>query len=122
MGLYVMTLDDEQTRAAYYVAAEVIRSRQRLGQPVPAWLRKHYALLDTAVRVSPTRQAVAENGDCATQSAHGEIIGTREVAEMLGLTRRQVQRQAGQLGGARVCGRLLFPRADIADYARRGGR
>jgi len=113
-----MTLDDEQTRAAYYIVSELIRSRQRTGQPIPDWMRRHYALLDTEIRdASRTRHPLVENGAVGAQSQHEDVIGTREVAEMLNVTPRQVQRQAGQLGGARVCGRLLFIRADIAEYA-----
>ena len=120
-----MTLDDEQTRAAYYVAAEVIRSRQRTGQPIPAWLRKHYDRPDTAVRgMAPRGHSVAENGDGGTQSQHEQhdVIGSREVGAMLSIAPRQVRRRAGQLGGVLVAGRLLFLRETVAEYARRGGR
>jgi hypothetical protein len=111
-----MNLTGDDLRAAYYVASEVIRTRRRTGQPIPDWLRKHYTLLDAAMRVSPTRQPVVENG-APDQHSRDDIIGSREVAAMLNLTERQVQRRAAQLGGTRVCGRLLFLRADIADHA-----
>ncbi|HWY01255.1 MAG TPA: helix-turn-helix domain-containing protein [Mycobacterium sp.] len=115
-----MTLDDE-LRANYYLCAEVIRSRRRTGQPIPEWMRRHFNQLEAQFKgMSPTRHPVVGNGDCAPQSQHGDIIGTREVAEMLKLTPRQVQLRANQLGGVRVCGRLLFMRAEIAEWARGG--
>jgi hypothetical protein len=115
-----VNLTGDDLRAAYYCVAEVVRSRRRTGASIPGWMKIHFDRLDTAVRLSPTRQAVAENGGRAPQSAHG-IIGTAEAAAILGWSTRRVQREAGQLGGARVCGRLLFLRETIADYARRGG-
>jgi hypothetical protein len=115
-----MKLLGDDLRAAYYVTTEVVRSRQRSGVPIPDWMKRHYALLNTAILdESRMRHPIVENGPAGTQSAHGEIIGTCEVAAMLNLTPRQVQRQAGHLGGVRVCGRLLFMRADIAEHAER---
>jgi hypothetical protein len=115
-----VTLDDELLRAAYYCCSEVLRTRRRVGVPIPDWLHAYYRRLDAAYRgLSPTRHPVAGNGVLDRHSRDGEIIGTREVAEMLGLTPRQVQRRAGQLGGTRVCGRLLFLRAEIAETVER---
>ena len=47
-----MNLTGTDLHAALYVAAEVIRSRQRTGQPVPTWLRRHFNRLDTEIRRS----------------------------------------------------------------------
>jgi hypothetical protein len=113
-----MILDDEQTRAAYYTAAEVIRSRQRSGQPIPPWLKQHHALLDAAIRddESRTRQRGAENGDQGRQS---ELIGTRQAAELLHLSSREVQRSAADLGGRLVGHGWVFSRDAVIMHARR---
>jgi hypothetical protein len=115
-------LNDEQTQAAYYCVAALVRSRQRGGQPIPAWLHRHYSQLDTVVRGSAPRGAsVAGNADGASHSQDA-VIGTTETAEMLSLTPRQVRRRADQLGGRLIGDRWLFSPQNVADYAARGGR
>jgi hypothetical protein len=115
-----MILDDEQTRIAYYVASEILRSRRRLGQPIPQWLFAHYKQLDAAYRgMSPRRHDGPEIGADAPQSGHADLMGTRQVADMLGLSARQVRCRADQLGGVRVCGRLLFMRESVVNYRKR---
>ncbi len=114
-----MRLSGPEIRAAYYVASEVIRSRQRNGQPIPAWMRRHFNQLDTAVRVSRPRHDEREIGGREEQSRHANAIGAREAAEILKLSPRQVQRRASELGGQMVCGRLLFMRDTVVDYAQR---
>jgi hypothetical protein len=117
-----MILSDEQVRAAIYCCSALIRSRRRTGAPIPDWMKKHYALLDTQIKgMAPRGPSVAGNADGGTQSQH-DVIGTREVAAMLSIAPRQVRRRADQLGGALVAGRLLFLRETVADHARKGGR
>jgi hypothetical protein len=114
-----VTLDDEFLRAAYYCCSEVLRTRRRVGVPIPDWLHAYYRRLDAAYRgLSPTRHPVVGNGVLDRHSNH-DVIGTAQVAQMLNLTARQVQRSAGQLGGTRVCGRWLFIRAEIAETVER---
>lgn len=114
-----MILDDEQTRAALYCVAALVRSRLRCGQPVPTWLHRHFRDLDAAVRgMSPRGPSVVENADGGTQSKD-DVIGSVEVAKMLSLAPRQVRRRARQLGGTLVAGRWLFMRETVADYAER---
>jgi hypothetical protein len=110
--------DDELLRASYYCASEIIRGRRRTGQPIPEWLRRHYNQLDTQIKgMSPRGPSVAENAFGAPQSAHGDVIGTREAAAMLSIAPRQARRRADQLGGALVAGRWLFLRDSVAEYA-----
>jgi len=117
-------LDDEQVRACYYVAAEVLRTRRRIGAPIPAGLHRHYNQLDTAFRgIAPRGPSVVDNAHGGTQSQHEHgVIGTVEVAAMMGIPPRQVRRRADKLGGTLVAGRWLFSRETVAEYAAREGR
>ena len=94
---------DKHLRANFYCAAEVLRSRQRTGEPVPAWLRQHHRQLDTAFRMS--------------QSGHENCSDAGEAAELLRKSKRQCQRLASDLGGQIVGGRWLFSRAAVVEYA-----
>ncbi|CPR11950.1 hypothetical protein BN971_03243 [Mycobacterium bohemicum DSM 44277] len=46
-----------------------------------------------------------------------ELITAKEAAEVLGLSKRQCQRIAADLGGRIVGGRWLFGRAAVSEYA-----
>jgi len=107
--------DFDELRAAYYCAAEVLRTRNLSGQPIPLWLRRHYAKLDTGIR------SMSESGhesDCdSTQLETDGLITAREAAVMLGRSKRQVQRIAADLGGQNIAGRWLFNPAAVREYA-----
>ena len=111
-----MKLDEEQTRAAYYCVAEVIRGRALRGQPIPPWLRA----IDSEMRAevvkpsSPTRQ---DSGGQETESDHDVWIGSAEAATLLGWTVRQVQRLATDLDGRLVGGRYIYPKHAVIAYA-----
>jgi hypothetical protein len=107
---------DKHLRANFYCAAEVLRSRQRTGEPVPAWLRQHHRQLDTAFRMS---QSGHENCSDAGQLEKEKdvLITAREAAELLRKSKRQCQRLASDLGGQIVGGRWLFSRAAVVEYA-----
>jgi hypothetical protein len=111
--------DQQELRCNYHCAAEVVRSRQRTGQPIPEWLRRHYNRLDAEVRVSQSRHEIDCGVDDAAQSEHPDQIGTREAATMLKLSKRQVQRLAGPLGGRIVGAAWVFNRDAVTDYAER---
>ncbi|GJO29992.1 hypothetical protein NJB1507_37700 [Mycobacterium marinum] len=100
-------------RAAYYCAAEVMRHRSRTGQPLPAWLRQHFAALDAAVRMS--RSGHGFHGGAA-QLVQDEVTA-QEAADMLGCSKRQALRLAADLDGRLVGGRWLFPRSAVEQYA-----
>ena len=108
-----MTAD--RLRCAYYCAADTIRRRQLTGQPVPTWLRQHFADLDAAVRLSRSGH---ETDTTAAQSETVELISAAQAAAIVGRSKRQVQRLAADLGGRIVGGRWLFDRTEVAEYAR----
>ena len=110
----------DDVRAAYYCVAEVVRHRQRTGEPIPDWLRRHFDRLDAEIRLSEIR--VSESGqdsDSDTgQFDQNELITAREVSQMLGCSKRQAQRLASDLDGCQfVGGRWLFRRSSVAEYA-----
>jgi hypothetical protein len=107
--------------AALYCAAEVVRSRQQGGRPVPGWLRHHLARREREFQMSQLRR---EN-DCDSgqdgQSSDDDWMGNADVAEYLHLSTRQVQRlrKAGKLVGVQVSGGWIFRRSTVIEYARR---
>jgi hypothetical protein len=109
----------DDLRAAYYCCSEVLRTRRRVGAPIPDWMTAYFRRLDAAYRgMAPRGPSVVENGDEGTQSKD-DVIGSVEVAKMLSLAPRQVRRRATQLGGTLVAGRWLFMRETVAEYAER---
>lgn len=107
-------LSDDDVRAAYYCASEVLRSRRLRGQPVPPWLAALVGRLDDEVRASRTRQEIVGEQPQLEPKAW---IGSAEAAALLGWSRRQVQRRAADLDGSRIGGRWLFREAVVIEYA-----
>jgi hypothetical protein len=101
----------------YRCAAEVYRNRQLSGQPIPGWLKRHYTRLHAEI-LSRTRRETDCDTDEDGQLAH-EWLGSREVATMLLLSPRQVQRHAGELGGRLIGGRWMFNRSATEAHAER---
>jgi hypothetical protein len=113
--------EHDRLRANLYCCAEVIRSRQRAGQPIPEWLRRHHAKLDSEFQTSALRH---ETGCASTkdgQLAHVDWMGNADVARYLNLSTRQVQRlrKAGELGGVQVSGGWIFSRTTVIEFAER---
>ena len=104
-------------RAACYCAAEVIRSRQLHGQPVPGWLRKHLGRCEAALgAMARSRHTLPGLG---SQSKETELIDAREAAMLLGCSKRTIHRLAADLDGEIVFGRWLFSRDAVTEYAER---
>lgn len=100
-------------KAAYYCCSEVLRSRERTGQPIPPWLRQHYNHLDAQIRMSPP----GHESDCARQQSDPQTwITAKEAATMLVCSTRHARRLAADLDGQLIGGRLLFDRVTIAEY------
>jgi excisionase family DNA binding protein len=107
-------LTSDEARAAYYCAAALIRHRQRSGEPIPDWLRRHFGQLDAQIRASQSGQ----EWDCgAEELSQDKLITAREAAQVLGCSKRQVQRLAGDLDGQIIGGRWLFSSSAVAEYA-----
>jgi hypothetical protein len=105
---------DEHSHAAAYCAAELIRDRQRRGQPVPEWLRRHLARCEAAVAVSRSGHEI--NGD-TSQLDRDDLIDAQEAARMIGISKRQAQRLAHDICGLLIGGRWVFNKATVAEYA-----
>jgi hypothetical protein len=116
-----VNLTSDEARAAYYCAAALIRHRQRSGEPIPEWLRKHFNRLDAEVRVSESGHDSVSD---AKQLEEQELITAREAAGILGCSKRQVQRLASDLDAEFAYGRWLFRLSTVAEYAeaKGGGR
>lgn len=119
-----MNLPADELRAAYYCAAEVVRRRQLVGQPIPEWLHRHFDQLDAEVRLSRSGQ---EFDIAVGQLAHSgptspSLISAHEAAQILGISKRQVQRLAADLDGQLIGGRWLFERETVETYATEGPR
>ena len=100
----VVNLAADDVHAAYYCAAEVMRHRQRAGQPVTHWLSAHYARLDAAARVSRS----GHEFDGGTEQLEPEkLITAREAATILDLSKRQIHRLAADLDGRIIGGRWV---------------
>ena len=111
-----MRLADGQLRAAYYCAAEVLRSRRLAGQPIPDWLHRWHARLDDEVRMSRTRQDF--DASPAESEEQDLWIGSPEAATLLGWSLRQVQRRASDLAGRIIAGRYMFRESEVRLYAK----
>jgi hypothetical protein len=83
----------------------------RFGRPMPGTVARARGILDRALSsaMSLERQEIEPDG---AESDSGNI-GSDEVAELLGVTRRTAQRNAEALGGQRVSGSWVFRRSDI---------
>jgi hypothetical protein len=83
----------------------------RFGRPMPPTVARARGILDRALTwaMSLERQEF-ESDDADSDSGN---IGSGEVAELLGVTRRTVQRNAEALGGQRVSRSWVFDRDDI---------
>lgn len=83
----------------------------RFGRPMPATVGRARGILDRALTfaMSLEREGIGvDDADCSSEN-----IGSDEVAELLGVTRRTVQRNAESLGGQRVSRSWVFDRNDI---------
>jgi hypothetical protein len=105
-----MKFSDIDTQAAYHCAAAVIRSRQRSGLPIPAWLRRHYDRLNTEIRLS----ARGHQNSCDTEQS--VTLSTMQVAELLHRPEKWVRRHCELLGAHKDGDRWRYPRAAIVEY------
>jgi hypothetical protein len=109
-------LSGSTSRAAYYCAAEVVRERRRRGEPIPAWLRQHYAELDAAVRASMSQPG--HESPVQPAQLEGEWITARQAADILRRSAKQVHRLRADLGAQLIGGRWLFRRTTVLRYGK----
>jgi hypothetical protein len=84
----------------------------RSGRPLPRTVPKARLILDKALTVSLQRH----QGDCGSGELESSenAIGTAEIAELYGVTRRTAQRRAEAMGAQRVSGAYVFRKDDLA--------
>ncbi|WP_141213961.1 helix-turn-helix domain-containing protein [Mycobacterium marinum] len=115
-----MRLSDDETEAALYCAMELIDRRRRAGVPVPSWMIRLAHRLDLTSALSPRGHEI----DSGSESLESDLlVGSREAADILGLSTRQVRRLAPDLDGEAIGGRIVFKRSTVIEYAegRRNG-
>jgi hypothetical protein len=78
----------------------------RFGRPMPATVSRARRILERTLTWSMSLQRQGFGPD--EEGSEVENIGSSEVAELLGVTRRTVQRNAEALGGQRVSGSWVF--------------
>jgi hypothetical protein len=83
----------------------------RFGRPMPKTVKQARVILDRALTCAMSLQRQEFGADSG--ELNQEHIGTDEVAELLGVTRRTVQRRAEDLGGQRISGNWMFRKDDI---------
>jgi hypothetical protein len=83
----------------------------RFGRPMPRSVGRARGILDRALNsaVSLERQG----SRAGVEQSYSENIGCDEVAKLLGVTPRTVQRNAEELGGRQVSGAWVFDREAI---------
>lgn len=106
-------LNTQETRAAYFVAAEAIRARRRIGRPIPEPLHRLFTRLDLEIRVSSSGH---QTHGAAAQSETEQLIGSNEAGQLLGLSRRQTQRLSADLDGRIIAGRWVYSKRTVLDY------
>lgn len=106
-----MDLSVEDLAFARTVFDGLVEEFVRWGRPLPLSVSRARRILDRALSsvMSLERQEIEAEGG---QSNSGNI-GSSEAAELLGVTRRTVQRNAELLGGQRVSGSWVFDVNDI---------
>jgi hypothetical protein len=83
----------------------------RFGPSLPPAVARAQRILDRALTSAMSLQRQGFEPD--DEELNPENIGSSEVAELLGVTRRTVQRNAEELGGQRVSGSWVFDRSHV---------
>ena len=112
-----MTEDEWETRAAYRLAADVVRAKNLHREPIEAWLTILYNRLETRIRMSRARQETARGS--AESDVQDGWIGSPQAAAILGWSKRQVQRLASDLDGRIASGRWIFRESVVREYKER---
>jgi hypothetical protein len=109
-------LDVVEMQAAYYAVAACIRERRLGGRAVPDEVYRLYQRLHTAC-LSRGRHENGSGAEDAQSSGVEKWIGSPEVAQLMGWSKRQVQRHAREMRGQIAGGRWLFRESDVIAYA-----
>jgi hypothetical protein len=110
-----MNLTECDLQVALRCVSELLDTRRLLGAPIPAWLVEHHRRVAAAYRGIMSTVGQGTVTDTA-QSGH-EFISARQAADIIGLSRRQIQRIGADLDGRIVDGRWLYPLNTVREYA-----
>jgi len=91
----------------------------RFGRPEPRSVERARSILDRALTWSMSQPRHDFEPD--DPQSEVENIGSREVAEMYGLTPRTVQRNAKLYGGQKVSGVYVFQKDELGERASDAG-
>lgn len=101
-------LSTADLQTLYSLANEVQRYRRRFAVPIPDDLRRLAALLWDMIESGPE-----------DEPTHGDEIGTKDAAKILGCSDRHIRAIATDLDGVRVGRRSwCFSRRAVEEYAR----
>jgi hypothetical protein len=106
-----MELSAGELRQLAYCVSAVLRARRRQNQ-VRSWL------VDLDRRLTAEIVSRARRGTVSAEPHSDVWIGSPRAAEILGWSKRQVQRRAADLDGQIVAGRWLFRESTVHEYAR----
>jgi hypothetical protein len=109
----VVRLNRDESVTAYHCVAAVIRGVNTA--PAPWAVRHLYDVLNTELR-NPS-QSGPECCCGGGQSESEKLISSRQAAELLGYSKRHVNRIAESLGGQVVDGSRVFRLSQVVDYA-----
>jgi hypothetical protein len=107
----MMDLSAEDLAYARTVFDGLAEAWVRFSRPMPASVGRARSILDKALACVMSLERQGFGAD--DEESDSENIGSHEVASLLGVTRRTVQRNAETLGGQRVSGSWVFDRNDI---------
>ena len=108
-----MTLSRADLDMAHF-CARVTDAVTAQDHPIRRWLP---ALLDKLTTELSTSKVGHQSDSDTAELELDELITAAQAATILGRSRRQVQRIATSLGGRIVCGRWLFNRQTVEEYA-----
>lgn len=110
-------LSDDECELALYCVNEVVDRRSRAGVPVTPKIRHLSRKLDLASLTSEVSASGHEKSGGSERLVSDRLIGSREAANILGLSTRQVRRLASDLDGRKYGGRNLFRLSTVTEYA-----
>ena len=109
-----MNLSGDDTERALYCVVELIEYRRRFGVPIPGWMLRLHQRFDLASLTSPSgHETVCDEPQLNTEV----LIGSREAANILGLSTRHVRRLAADLDGERRGRDWWFKTSTVTEYA-----
>ncbi|WP_322857761.1 helix-turn-helix domain-containing protein [Mycobacterium shigaense] len=119
-----MKLSEDDTEKALFCVNEVISHRRRDGTPVPLWMIQLGKRFDLASLTSEMSADGHRSGSGSAALDPDRLISTREAADLLGMSTRQVRRIANDLEAQRPGSGMVFRHSVVTEYARerRNGR